>query len=107
MYVWSSRTRMTFPRMVWLECNHNEPEYVLHRNHYARGSRLKRYPRDLRAHNKVLLEYPRFHMPTRVGQWPVFQYGRRVKVEIKPKPSFPTSTWRKPVPVIKKVKKKY
>ncbi len=79
-YAWSARHRLCWPRMIWLETNYNEPEYVLHREYYARGSRLRRYPRSLiKAETKCDRVYLANQLPPKLGKWPVLPRDHRPK----------------------------
>lgn len=77
MYCWSARHRLCWPRMVWLERDYHESEYALHRQYYARGSRLRRYRRSLRAETKCDRVHLANLMPPKIGKFPVLPRWHR------------------------------
>lgn len=77
-FCWSARHRLCWPRMVWLEHNYHEPEYVLHREYHARP-RLRSWPRGPQAHtrcDRVMFENP---LPPKIGKHPVLPRWHRPK----------------------------
>lgn len=75
-YGWSSRDRLCPMRMV--DCDHGSPKYEMvkyRRPRLRKMTRLELPPRSPMDDCRFASTSP----PGRLGQWPVFKYGRRVR----------------------------
>ena len=84
-FAWNARHRLCWPRMVWLEHNYNFPEYVMHRDYYARKP-LRAYRRPLQA--TIRCDRSGLLLPPKIGKYPVLPRWHR------PKKSKPTALKR-------------
>lgn len=80
-YAWSSRDRLAPMRMV--PCDQNEPKYEMEKYRMPRARRrhvrLGWHVCPLLPDRGEALRHP----PGRLGEWPVFKYGKRKKIKLK------------------------
>jgi len=76
-YAWSSRDRLCPMRMVPLDWSYPKYETVkYHRPRLRKMTRLEIGPRLRVQEIPFNSDYP----PGRLGEWPVFRYGRRKRI---------------------------